>query len=286
MKRILRFHRRRLTIVSDDPLVDGYDPTVCKLIDCEGMEVSRTFTVTKCMTYMPHLFLPSLSLFLGGSGEITTQPTSKSDDDLSPPLGCLSYKSVKGRAPYNLRKQNQDVCICAQDPRTSAVLLSVLDGHGEHGHKVSSAFRKKLAPMVFSHSEWPSNVRKAIGESIVSIEKELLADRMVETDFSGTTLVAAVIQGNHATVANIGDSRIILGKCNNGGGNGSLIAEELTYDHKPDLPKEKERILAAGGRVFAMQYQDGVIGPQRVWLADKDMPGLAMSRSLCDSVSH
>ncbi len=201
-------------------------------------------------------------------------------------MGSLSYKSVKGKAPYNLRKQNQDAYIIAQDSQTSAILLVVLDGHGEDGHKVSSTFRKKLPSMVFSHSAWPNDVRKAVGESIVSIEKTILKDRMVETDFSGTTLVAVVIQGRHATVANIGDSRVILGKRNNEDEKGSLLAEELSFDHKPDLPEEKVRILEAGGRVFAMQYQDGEIGPQRVWLGQRDLPGLAMSRSLCDTVSR
>ncbi len=184
---------------------------------------------------------------------------------------------------YNLRKQNQDAYIAAQDPKTSAIFLAVLDGHGEEGHKISSAFCKQLAPMIFAHSAWPDDVRKAVGESISSIEQSLLRNRMIETGLSGTTLVAVVIQGRHATVANIGDSRIVLGKCNDD--KGALLSEELSFDHKPDLPDEKERILKAGGRVFAMEYHDGLSGPQRVWLGHRDMPGLAMSRSLCDAVS-
>ena len=61
---------------------------------------------------------------------------------------------------------------------------------------------------------------------------------------------------------------------------------ELTHDHKPSIPEEKERIEKAGGRVFRMEYDDGYDGPARVWLADQDIPGLAMSRSLCDTVAH
>jgi hypothetical protein len=48
---------------------------------------------------------------------------------------------------------------------------------------------------------------------------------------------------------------------------------------------EKQRILSAGGRVFAVEYEDGQDGPQRVWLGHMDVPGLAMSRSLGDKVS-
>ena len=57
-------------------------------------------------------------------------------------------------------------------------------------------------------------------------------------------------------------------------------------DHKPDLPAEKARIEAKGGRVFAVEYDDGVDGPARVWLGHMDVPGLAMSRSLGDAVAH
>jgi serine/threonine protein phosphatase PrpC len=48
----------------------------------------------------------------------------------------------------------------------------------------------------------------------------------------------------------------------------------------------KARIEAKGGRVFAVEYDDGVDGPARVWLGHMDVPGLAMSRSLGDAVAH
>ena len=41
-----------------------------------------------------------------------------------------------------------------------------------------------------------------------------------------------------------------------------------------------------GGRVFAVEYDDGVDGPCRVLLGHMDVPGLAMSRSLGDAIAH
>ena len=67
---------------------------------------------------------------------------------------------------------------------------------------------------------------------------------------------------------------------------GAAIAVEVSIDHKPDHPVEKERILKSGGRVFSVEYDDGVDGPPRVWLAHMEIPGLAMSRSLGDTVAH
>ena len=38
--------------------------------------------------------------------------------------------------------------------------------------------------------------------------------------------------------------------------------------------------------MFAVEYEDGIDGPARVWLSNMDIPGLAMSRSLGDTVAH
>ena len=91
-----------------------------------------------------------------------------------------------------------------------------------------------------------------------------------------------IIRGSHLYTFNVGDSRAILAS----EVNDECIVTELTHDHKPSLPEEKARIENAGGRVFSMEYEDGYDGPVRVWLADQDIPGLAMSRSLCDTVAH
>ena len=52
------------------------------------------------------------------------------------------------------------------------------------------------------------------------------------------------------------------------------------------LPCLQRRIVNRGGRVFSVTYEDGVDGPPRVWLGHMDIPGLAMSRSLGDTVAH
>ena len=49
-----------------------------------------------------------------------------------------------------------------------------------------------------------------------------------------------------------------------------------------------KRIVNAGGRVQPLKSQINgkFCGPNRVWLAKEDVPGLAMSRSLGDYVAH
>lgn len=190
--------------------------------------------------------------------------------------------SKKGHAPYNPRKKNQDSLIMADDPNTNTLVLCVLDGHGEHGDAVSQTFRDQLPSEMFNHPAWASDYKKATADAIAKVERNMLRNYRIDAEFSGTTLSMAIIRGNTLTGVNIGDSRVIMGKEENG----RMLFEDITFDHKPDSPSEKERILACGGRVFAVEYDDGVDGPPRVWLGHMDIPGLAMSRSLGDVVAH
>ena len=78
---------------------------------------------------------------------------------------------------------------------------------------------------------------------IHSIDLSIYSETTIETDFSGTTFVCAVIRDNSCTIANIGDSRTSLAYRNASGG---ITAVQLTIDHKPDLPAEKARIEGKG----------------------------------------
>lgn len=74
---------------------------------------------------------------------------------------------------------------------------------------------------------------------------------------------------------NLGDSRTIM--CNVEGG--EISAMELSIDHKPYKPGEKERIEKCGGEVMP---KEGTAGPLRVWKKDEESPGLAVTRTLGD----
>jgi serine/threonine protein phosphatase PrpC len=191
--------------------------------------------------------------------------------------------SKKGYAPYNPKKKNQDALIMAEDPKTRSLLLCVLDGHGEDGDKVAQYIKGKFANYLFKHRAFADDIKTAIGDAVAKVESEILRDPSIETDFSGTTFVCAVIRGNTMVTGNVGDSRTTIGYRNASGG---ITGVAVTKDHKPDLPEEKARIEEKGGRVFAVEYDDGVDGPPRVWLGHMDIPGLAMSRSLGDAVAH
>jgi len=193
--------------------------------------------------------------------------------------------SKKGYAPYNPRKKNQDALIMEHHAPTGSLLLCVYDGHGEAGDGVAQFFKNQMPPTLFAHPAFAGGVEEiktAIGESIAFLERNLLRDSSIDTEFSGTTAVMCVIRGKDLVVGNIGDSRISKGELVDG----KIVAKQVSDDHKPDRPDEKARILKEGGRVFAVEYDDGIDGPPRVWLGHMDVPGLAMARSLGDTVAH
>jgi serine/threonine protein phosphatase PrpC len=66
-----------------------------------------------------------------------------------------------------------------------------------------------------------------------------LAQTRIDCEFSGSTAVVAYLRNRTLTMAWVGDSRSCLGRQ----GLAGLEAVELTVDHKPTDPIEKERIL-------------------------------------------
>lgn len=63
----------------------------------------------------------------------------------------------------------------------------------------------------------------------------------------GTTACTVRVEGEDLAVANLGDSRCVLGST--GGDRRRRLSERLTTDHKPDLPSERARIERNGGSV-------------------------------------
>lgn len=191
--------------------------------------------------------------------------------------------SRRGYAPYDRTKRNQDALCVVKDEKMDTQAILVLDGHGEHGEHVSRRFADRFLDTVTAHPLWATNIERACREELAKLEGAVLADPSIDCVFSGTTVAFCVVRKREVFWCNIGDSRITLGVVDE---NGVMHAEPLTTDHKPETPSEMKRIARAGGRVFALEYDDGVVGPPRVWLADADVPGLAMSRSIGDAVAH
>lgn len=62
---------------------------------------------------------------------------------------------------------------------------------------------------------------------------------------SGTTAIVVLIVKSKIYCANVGDSRALLVR----NVAGDWLGDQLSIDHKPELEKEKIRILSSGGVV-------------------------------------
>ena len=183
------------------------------------------------------------------------------------------------------------------------IFMGVCDGHGYYGHEVSGYIKENL-PMDLNHliktkklNVLTDDLSSTIKTAFVLENKSLLRNRQIDSDLSGSTCISTIYTPQKLIIANIGDSRCVLGKCiekenfeekdeiigEKNKKNVRWLAVNLSRDHKPTIPEEAERILKVGGRIRPMKDEDGeYIGPMRVYMKDKDMPGLAMTRSFGD----
>ncbi|KAJ0231084.1 protein phosphatase 2C 18 [Hirschfeldia incana] len=251
----------------------------------------------------------------GGEIEGTQQVLDRLISNGSNKSSCLYTQQGK-------KGTNQDAMLVFQNfcSRKDTVFCGVFDGHGPFGHMVAKKVRDTL-PFTLStqlklaseseHSglaneegeegqrsesvtitmdeQWcelnPNNeqlpemyllLKKALLKSCQQIDKELKMHPTIDCFCSGTTSVTLIKQGEDLVVGNIGDSRAVLATRDQ---DNALVAVQLTVDLKPDLPSESARIQKCKGRVFALQDEPEVA---RVWLPNRNSPGLAMARAFGD----
>mmetsp|Transcript_12971 Transcript_12971/g.23535 ORF Transcript_12971/g.23535 Transcript_12971/m.23535 type:complete len:376 (-) Transcript_12971:261-1388(-) len=213
------------------------------------------------------------------------------DDDLSPSEQKAKGKKTcgvrtrQGFVPGNPGKVNQDRYVVRWNLKHKPVFLfGAFDGHGPQGHVISQFVASKLGPHLEAQDNLIDDPKAALQCAVAELCAHLEAEKKQQATYSGTTAVFSLMIDETLYTANIGDSRCVL--CTRVG-KSAMKPIPLSRDHKPELPDEKERIVKAGGRVHPLKgFYGGPIGPHRVWLGSEDIPGLAMSRSIGDSLVH
>lgn len=210
-------------------------------------------------------------------------------------ISKFAHRNDKGYLPDNPDKVNQDAYLDFANfaHSTDMHFFGVCDGHGFYGKEVSSYCKQRLPALLAQDPALSSNPRKALTNTILRTDSELL-NCPFDVNFSGSTLNVVFILEKTLWCANVGDSRSIIARQLNEGAKGAAARQvgrhwmciALSRDHKPDDKDESVRILREGGRIEAYQDEEGnPLGPARVWLQDQDIPGLAMSRSMGDAVA-
>ena len=215
-----------------------------------------------------------------------------------------AYYSLRGRYPDDLEKANQDAfkLVGAFNGNPAQLLLGVFDGHGEHGHECSQFVRDQveqqlMQSIALTPNEWPV----ALTHCFTTLNARMHKQARFPDNQSGTTAISCLLDGSTLWVANIGDSRAVLGKTMP---NGSVRATAISDDQTPFRKDERERIRAAGGVVMSMSQLTGEVpmhenwgseageevdtdgDPPRVWLPGQETPGCAFTRSIGDAVGE
>lgn len=117
-------------------------------------------------------------------------------------------------------------------------LFAVLDGHC--GKRVADLGARVLPDAFFSNPNLGKNNALAFVESIVQTDKTVF-QTMGKTD-GGSTVIAAAVANRMCFVACLGDARAVIYEAG-----GYTVA--MSEDHKPQDPKETQRIIRCGGSV-------------------------------------
>jgi len=204
------------------------------------------------------------------------------------------------RANTAVAKINQDrggVSIpYASSPRTA--LFAVYDGHGKGGEYVSQHALHEIPRRLEQATEFKmGNYEKAFQKVFLDVDEDLVRKDSIDPMYSGCTACVILMLNKLLYIANVGDSRAVIGQrtqiqqrqvlpegyiTSQARTTTAMRALDLSVDQNPDSPGEKERIERSGGFV-SPPAEEGL--SSRVWLDHGcTQIGLAMSRSIGDHV--
>lgn len=242
-------------------------------------------------------------------------------------MRCLSYYTTEPD------KNNQDSYSVTTKfaGRDTDGFFGVYDGHGEKGDQCSRFVSENLPSLLAAEIGEPD--KKMQDDHYVAIEnahrklnKLMHKSKTVDDDWSGTTSISMYLRGDvpKITVANVGDSRIIVGSVDPDKPS-KVVATALSNDQTPWRRDERKRIQDLGGRIMTedqlfgrapmgdpkgsggdagkpglqQQWKSGrglegekKLGdeidesgqPPRVFSGKGDYPGLSLTRTVGDSV--
>jgi len=239
----------------------------------------------------------------------------------------FAYLSQRGKYPDDPDKPNQDA-YCIKHNFTNQMedaFFGVFDGHGKDGHGCAQFTRTHLPALVERFIEKgkakmnaPPNAdltrdqtHAALTKAHIECNKHLHKNTHIDDSLSGTTAISAYIHGkrNRITIANVGDSRAVLGQEVMIQGAKTLKALPLSRDQTPYRKDERKRIRQTGARILSLDQLEGlepipdeesdgegdlVLGeeldeggdPPRVWSPNGDYPGTAFTRSVGDAMAE
>ena len=163
--------------------------------------------------------------------------------------------------------------------------FAVYDGHGIRGKLASNYAKDEIRKGMIKDKSSINKIKdrkeaeKYFKSLFNSVQKKFNKHSDIY-DLSGTCVIAILIIDINCYIINLGDSRAVIGAKQST----QKLAYQMSIDHKPNREDERKRIDSTGGIVT--NERNGVIGPPRIYSANEDGPGLAVSRTLGDIYGH
>ena len=227
---------------------------------------------------------------------------------ISIPCGYkLTYGAVsqRGYYPGQSSKPNQDAFkIQLSLFGDHGHWFSVFDGHGPSGEKVAQYAAKNVYQKFGASMAANSDISDAMRTSHLTTNKDVVKESSIDDRHSGTTAISVFLDGTTGvfTIANVGDSRTMLGS--RASGETEFTSVALSQDQTPYRRDERERVKKCGARVMTMDQLEGLkpmhenwdcnLGeeidddgdPPRLWAQDGLGPGTAFTRSIGDRMAE
>ncbi|RHZ45587.1 PP2C family serine/threonine-protein phosphatase [Aspergillus thermomutatus] len=166
---------------------------------------------------------------------------------------AIKLQGAGGACAQGTRPSQQDkytIILPDQIPKTTITddlaIFAVYDGHGSR--KVAEHAKKHIMDLLFEGDTLQAGRYEDAIRQAIRKEEGMLLDEYQDGEekfaIAGSTASLAIINLTTGVlvVGNLGDSHIVLGECD-------ITGQMETVDHKPDCPREKERIERAGGMV-------------------------------------
>lgn len=227
------------------------------------MLMGTAWLAVECWSFFLLVAICRMRLF-GWLGKLAGMGTSRTAQQLQ----RRNAKTTReGRGPWfsfvscemqGWRSAMEDAVLCTpslEGVAQDTALFAVFDGHG--GAEVSAQAKDRLLGHLGPRLAKEEAQGPALKQALLDLEDELRrlgapagAAQALKVggreangrfDFVGCTAAVALLTRTSVTVVNVGDSRVL--KCRRG------ECVPLTRDHKPESPREKKRIEAAGGTV-------------------------------------
>ena len=144
--------------------------------------------------------------------------------------------------------------------------FGIFDGHGGEG--CSEFLKNNLLNYLIDNKNFPFDIKTGLTESFEKAEEEFFklkcSGDIEHCDKSGSCALVSILFDNKIYIANLGDSRAIMSM------NSGTKVKQLTNDHKPNNPKEFERVIKNGSKIYIDDNDDPHRDPSKLnFIKDK-----------------